>query len=124
MPRKFLIVEHNPEGQFLLSKTLKRKFPDAELRPCHEATEALEIIRHETFDAIIVHRAADADGAATIRRLLAVQPDALVLMVSGTDRSKEALAAGAVTFLNYDEWLRLGTVVAEEMNKRRRSALE
>ena len=34
-------------------------------------------------------------------------------MVSGIDRAAEAVAAGANLFLNYDEWLRIGTVVAE-----------
>jgi hypothetical protein len=33
--------------------------------------------------------------------------------VSGFDRSQVALAAGATAFLNYDEWLRIGTVVSD-----------
>jgi hypothetical protein len=33
-------------------------------------------------------------------------------MVSGLDRSAAALKAGATVFLNYDEWLRIGTIVA------------
>lgn len=124
MPRTFLIVEHNPEGQFLLSKTLKRKFTDAEVRPFHEASAALEALRTEDFDAVIVHRASDEDGVVVIRQMREVRPDALIVMVSGYDRSKEALAAGATAFLPYDEWLRVGTVIAEEMNIRWRGKVQ
>lgn len=120
MPRTFLIVEHNPEGQFLLSKTLKRKFPDADVRAFHEAAAAVAALREQAVDAVVVHRAADEDGVTTIRLLREVRPDTLIVMVSGYDRSKEASAAGAA-FLRYDEWLRLGTVVAEEMNLRSRA---
>lgn len=34
-------------------------------------------------------------------------------MISGIDRTKNALEAGATRFHNYDEWLRIGTVVGE-----------
>jgi ActR/RegA family two-component response regulator len=118
MRRSFLIVEHNTEGQFLLSKTLKRKFPEADVVSCHEASDAVARLQAAPCDAIVVHRAADADGAATIRQLLAVRPGTLIVMVSGYDRAQEALAAGATVFLPYDEWLLLGTRVAEEIRKR------
>jgi DNA-binding NtrC family response regulator len=118
MPRKFLIIEHNPEGQFLLSKTLKRKFPDAEVRGCQEAEAALSALQAETFDAVIVHRSADVDGATLTKQLRESNPDVVILMVSGYDRAKEALAAGATTFLSYDEWLRVGTVLADTLSAR------
>jgi DNA-binding NtrC family response regulator len=115
MPRKFLIVEHNPEGQFLLSKTLKRKFPDAEVRGCQDADAATAAARSEKFDAVIVHRAADMEGAELTKLMRASNPDTVILMVSGYDRAKEALAAGATAFLSYDEWLRVGTVLADAL---------
>ena len=34
-------------------------------------------------------------------------------MISGIDRTREALAAGATRFLNYDEWLRIGAVISD-----------
>jgi hypothetical protein len=34
-------------------------------------------------------------------------------MVSGLDRTHTAIEAGANMFLNYDAWLRIGTVVSE-----------
>ncbi|HUR59713.1 MAG TPA: response regulator [Opitutaceae bacterium] len=118
MARKFLIVEHNPEGQFLLSKTLKRKFPDAEVRGCQDADAALAAVKDERWDALIVHRSADVDGTSLTKMLREVGPDNLILMVSGYDRAKEALAAGATIFLSYDEWLRVGTVLADALTSR------
>ena len=117
MPRQFLIVEHNPEGQFLLSKTLKRKFPDAVLHASHDADAAMEILKKVKVDAIIVHRAADMDGVRLTKALREAMPQGLIVMVSGYDRAKEAAAAGATLFLSYDEWLRVGTVVADELIK-------
>jgi DNA-binding NarL/FixJ family response regulator len=115
MPRQFLIVEHNAEGQFLLSKTLKRKFPDAVLHASHDTDAALDILKNVKVDAIIVHRAADMDGVPLTKALREAMPKGLIVMVSGYDRSKEATAAGATRFLSYDEWLRVGTVVADEL---------
>lgn len=118
MPRKFLIVEHNPEGQFLLSKTLKRKFPDADVCECHEADAAVSMVKAETLDAVIVHRAADVDGTTLTKLLRDSNPAVMIVMVSGYDRSKEALGARATSFLSYDEWLRIGTVVSDELKAR------
>lgn len=112
MALRFLIVEFNPEGQFLLSKTLKRKFPTADLRICEESDAAVALVRGERIDAMIVHRAADADGVSVTRLLRAVNGTAPLVLVSGIDRTEEARAAGATCFLDYGEWLRLGTLVA------------
>jgi hypothetical protein len=45
--------------------------------------------------------------------LLVPAPEILLVMVSGIDRRQTALAAGANSFLHYDEWLRIGTVAGE-----------
>jgi CheY-like chemotaxis protein len=110
--RKFLIVDDNPESRFLLVKTLLRKFPDAVLQETHDGDSALQLAKSGPPDAIIVHRAADVDGIALTRRLRETESTVPIVMVSGMDRSKDALAAGANTFLNYDAWLRIGSVVA------------
>jgi DNA-binding response OmpR family regulator len=119
--KHFLIVEDNPEGQHLLSRTLARKFPGAAIQALADADAALEAARKGSFDAIIVHRAAELDGGATVKRLRAENPRVAIVMVSGTDRSAAALAAGADRFLHYDAWLNIGAVVAAEL-KRRASA--
>lgn len=115
MPRTFLIVEDSTEGQYLLSRTLKRKFPDAAISTCEDADEALAIANRHVPNAVIVHRAADADGVAITRQLREQHPALVIIMVSGRDQSREAQAAGATRFLSYEEWLRIGTIVADEL---------
>lgn len=112
-PRKFLVVDDNSEGAFLLTKTLLRKFPNATIQEQAEADGARAWVRKEKPDAIVIHRAWDGDAQTLVRELRQLAPDVPIVAVSGVDRSKETLAAGANRFLHYDEWLRLGSVVAQ-----------
>ena len=88
------------------------------MKGCEDADAAVAIIRSEVLDAVIVHRAADVDGATLTKLLRDSNPQVMIVMVSGFDRAKEARDAGATTFLSYDEWLRVGTVVADELKAR------
>jgi CheY-like chemotaxis protein len=112
-PRKFLIVDDNSDSRFLLVKTLLRKFPQAVVQECQDGDAALAITKSEQLDAIVAHRAAEVDGLTLIRMLRQANPKIPIVMVSGLDRSKEAITAGATCFLSYDAWLRIGTVVGE-----------
>lgn len=117
-PHKFLIVDDNSDSRFLLVKTLLRKFPQAILQETQDGESSIALTRSELLDAVVVHRAAEMDGLTLIRLLRQVNRTVPIVMVSGIDRSKTALEAGATTFLNYDAWLRIGTVVAELVNAR------
>jgi CheY-like chemotaxis protein len=112
-PKKVLVIDDNPESRFLLTKTLIRKFPQVMVLECADAGSATRTAEAEELDVIIVHRSADMLGVDLIRMLRAVNHTVPVIMVSGIDRSTEATAAGANFFLSYDEWLRIGTVVAQ-----------
>ncbi len=112
-PRKFLIVDDNADSRFLLVKTLLRKFPQAMLQETQDANTAVYHAKTDTLDAIISHRAAEVDGITLIRLLRHVNAKVPIVMISGIDRSKEAASAGATTFLSYEAWLRIGTVVSE-----------
>jgi DNA-binding NarL/FixJ family response regulator len=111
--RKFLIVDDNPDSRFLLVKTLLRKFPQSALQETHDANTAVAQAKGEKLDVVIVHRAVDVDGITLVRLIRHVNPTVAIVLVSGIDRTAEAKAAGATTFLNYDAWLRIGTVVAD-----------
>jgi hypothetical protein len=65
--------------------------------------------------AVLVHRTFDESGVDLARAIRALDPHVPIIMVSGADRSEAALAAGANAFLQYDEWLRAGTVVADHL---------
>lgn len=111
--RKFLVIDDNVDNRFLLSRTLRRKYPDAVIEECSTLEDAHRVIAAGKLDAIISHRAGEIDGIELVRELRLADPAVPIVMVSGFDRTRAALAAGATRFLNYDEWLRLPSVIDE-----------
>jgi CheY-like chemotaxis protein len=123
--RKFLIVDDNADSRFLLVKTLLRKFPQAVLQETQDGDSAVAIVQSVDLDAVVVHRAAEIDGVGLVRLLRQVNSAIPIVMVSGIDRTRQSLEAGATCFLSYDAWLRIGSVVAELLAAREsRSASE
>lgn len=116
--KRFLIVDDNPDARSLLTRTLLRKFPHALATECSEANTAVLTARAERLDAIIVHRAGEITGLELVPLLRQVAPSVPIVYVSGIERTREALAAGASAFLNYDAWLGLGTLVASLIEAR------
>jgi CheY-like chemotaxis protein len=111
--RKFLIIEDNLDNRYLLTRTLARKFPNAEIRECGDIATARAVATGESVDVVILHRADLSDGIELIRDVRQLNPAVPITMVSRVDRTREALAAGATRFLPYDEWLRIGLVTEE-----------
>ena len=122
MPRRshlnFLVIDADFDGRTLLVRTLMRVFPQAAIVEAQDYATALSLVDERTFDAIIAHRAIGADPETLVRGIREHERGVPILAVSGLDRSKEVLAAGATDFLNYDEWLRVGTVVSEMLAQR------
>ena len=112
----FVLVDDVDDNRFLLAKTLLRKFPQAVLLECREAAPALAAVTQEKPSAVIVHRAWDLDGVSLIRAIRQQSPTIPIIMVSGRESCPEAIEAGAHAFLNYDAWLRIGTVVEEVLS--------
>jgi DNA-binding NtrC family response regulator len=110
--QKFLIIDDNADSRFLLAKTLMRKFPAALMIECADTGTALLAAENDRPVAVIVHRTIDTSGLHLLPLLRQLNPRMPIVMVSGIDRTAEAIAAGATFFLNYDEWLRIGSVVA------------
>jgi CheY-like chemotaxis protein len=119
---QFLVIDFHRESRYLLVKTLQRKFPDAVVHEVEEAARAVELTRTGTLAAVITHRTFDLSGAELVRQLRAADTRVPIVMVSGMDRAVDARAAGATSFLPYEEWLRIGSVV--EMHMATRDALE
>lgn len=115
--RKFLIVDDNADSRFLLAKTLQRKFPSAIILESQTSDGAVALLSSERPDLVLAHRTFENDGTTLIRLLRVIHPDVPIVMVSGIDRRQTAAAAGATAFLHYDEWLRIGTVVAEVLDR-------
>lgn len=112
----FLVVDFHAESRYLLVRTLRRKFPSAIICECEGADSALEVLQRGPVSAIISHRTFEHSGVELVRLFRAVQPDVPIVMVSGADRTTVAKEAGAASFLHYDEWLRLGTIVQDLMS--------
>ena len=107
----FVVIDFHPESRFLLVKTLQRKFPNATIYESDDAEKAIELVRAVNLAAVITHRTFEVEGVELVRMLRNADPKVPIVMVSGIDREAAALAAGANTFLHYDEWLRVGSVV-------------
>lgn len=116
--RQFLVVDDVADSRFLLVKTLLRKFPQSLVQECEESDVAVVAAGNAKLDAIIAHRSRDIDGITLTRMLRQMNATVPIVMVSGIDRRAAAAEAGANQFLNYDEWLRIGTVVAELIGAR------
>jgi len=119
---KFLIIDDVEENRFLISKTLLRKFPGALVQECEETAPALAAAQHDRLAAIIVHRSTELSGPAVIAKLRRLNPSVPIVMVSGRESCPEAIEAGANAFLNYEAWLRIGTVVEDVMDAERAAA--
>jgi DNA-binding NarL/FixJ family response regulator len=112
MPLIFLIVDFHTENRQLLARTLQRKYPDATILECDGATEACDIVGRGV-SAVIIHRTFDTSAPELITQLREINASIPYIVVSSIDRRDDVIKAGARTFLLYDEWLRLGTVVEE-----------
>ena len=115
---KFLVVDFHAESRFLLVKTLLRKFPGAAIFEEEDADRATELLRSRGMSAVITHRTFEVSGADLVARFRAVDAHVPIVMVSGIDRAEAALNAGANSFLHYDEWLRIGSVVEAHLTNR------
>lgn len=114
----FLVIDFQRDSRFLLVKTLARKFPHAVIRECEDAEQAVQMARTQDVACVVTHRTFETSGAELVRRLREVDPAVPIVMVSGLDRERVAMEAGATSFLNYDEWLRIGSVVEAHLRKR------
>jgi hypothetical protein len=115
-PMKALVIDHNEDSGSLLVRSLARKFPAALIRLCGESSKALEIVATENLDAVVLHRTEEQDAVSLIRTLRSVDQQMVIIAVSSIDRSEQVLAVGATGFLNYEEWLMIGNVVANALN--------
>src|SRR5882672_8137712 len=99
--KNFLVIDDNPDSRFLLVKTLLRKFPDAVMQECQSSQPAIDVATQDKISAIVLHRATDADSALLLKLLRRVNATVPIVVVSGYDRTKVSLDAGANYFLNY-----------------------
>lgn len=111
-----MVVDDNPEGRFLLTKTLLRKYPQSVVHECQELEVALEVIREFPRDArsvVIAHRATGMDGRSLVKALRQENATIPIVWISGRDRTADLAPTGATRFLHYDAWLMIGPTIED-----------
>ena len=113
MTPSMLVIDSFEEMRLLVVRTLRRVFPDAVITEAHDFEEAIRLTSDTAYDAIVVHRAIGADAKTIIELIRRDNGVVPIIAVSSMDRTDEVLSAGATAFLNFEEWLRVGTLVAD-----------
>jgi len=101
---RFLIVEDDADGEFLLQRALRRRFPEAVVHIVHDADEAVNSAKEGEWTGVVIHRALDVDGIEVVQRVRTAAPAARIVMVSARDQKTAALAAGATEFVSFSAW--------------------
>jgi hypothetical protein len=114
--RKFLVVGHSRDNAVLIIRALSRKFPLCDIVQLNKTSEAIGLLSTKHVDAIVVHRAVVSDTVETVSVLRTISR-APIIALSGADRRNAILAAGATAYLNFDEWMLLGSIVANALRK-------
>jgi len=101
MPEKLLIVDDEKRVRESMVRLLRRKGYNAEV--AESGTEALEKIRSESFDLLVVDiKMPGMDGLEMLRRAKKINPEimAIILTAYGTpDREIEARRLGVLEFV-------------------------
>jgi DNA-binding NtrC family response regulator len=120
-PEKVLVIDYDADNALLLTRSIRRKFPSALVVQSRDAVTTLTNVIEQKFDVLVVHRTEQIPAVELIKTVRKLDEQVVIIAVSGFDRSEDVLKAGATGFLRYDEWLRLGTVIANALQFREKS---
>lgn len=110
---RFVVVDDNPEGRTFLTKILRDHFPRGLIFECENSEVAVAEVRAGKTSVFLVHRASDADGLPLVELLRAASQTIPIIYMSSVDRNDAALAAGATTFLLFDQSRMIAQVVGD-----------
>jgi FixJ family two-component response regulator len=115
MLRQFIIIDDNRDGCFVLSRALFRHYPAATLHEFRDFASAREALANLPPDGgaalILLHRIPNIGGAQLVRAVREIHDRVPIVALGDPELGPEVLAAGATRFLDYEAWLRLGTLV-------------
>ncbi|HWA29435.1 MAG TPA: hypothetical protein VG734_27540 [Lacunisphaera sp.] len=115
MLRQFIIIDDNRDGCFVLSRALFRHYPAAtlhEFRDFESARASLASLPPEGGPAVVLlHRIANIGAADLVRAVRTIHERVPIVALGDPASGPQVLAAGATRFLDYEAWLRLGTLV-------------
>lgn len=115
--RKFLLVDADTLGRFLILKTLLRHYPEAAVQECQDLETSLELVRSLPADGhrtvVIAHRTVQADGKNLVTALRAAHPSVPIVWTAEPASENQAETVGATRFLDRNAWLMIGKVVED-----------
>jgi CheY-like chemotaxis protein len=112
---RFLLIDDNSAGRFLISKTLLRHYPQALVQEFQELGAATQFLRtlppsdHGTI--VIAHKTDRVNGRELVSALRAAHASVPIVWTAERDQAQWAQAAGATRFLERDAWLLIGITV-------------
>jgi DNA-binding response OmpR family regulator len=105
-------VDDNPEGMFILTRTLNRKLPKAVMVECTDSDAAVVEAQDASVSVAVLHRSSDMDGLPLIERIRAANSSIPILYLATSSQESAAVRCGATKFLHYDKWLLVGEIVS------------
>lgn len=120
---RVLLVDDEKDFTDTLSERMAARGLQADV--CADGAEALELARSKTYDAVVLDLAMPGmDGIATLKGLLANNPDLQVILLTGhatLEQGLEAIKSGAMEFLTKPPDIdRLIEIISEARTKRER----
>jgi len=89
--QRILLVDDEPFSLAVLAKLLK--LDGFEVTPCHDPSEALTILAHEHFDAVISDLEMPAvNGLQVLKAARDALPDAVLILVTAAPRAGQLLS--------------------------------
>jgi hypothetical protein len=113
-----LLIDFNADSAGLLSHSMKRRLLDPEFDYAGDAIQAITMLATNTYTAVVINRTYEQDAVALVKTTRKIDPEVLIIACSNIESCDSMLAAGATCFLERDEWLLAGTVLATALAQR------
>ena len=101
MSEKVLLVDDEEDFLEIMAERMRAR--DMDVRTCTSADEALQIIKDENFDAIILDfMMPGMDGMRALKEIKSKSPESQIILLTGhatIEKSVEAMKLGATDFL-------------------------
>ena len=98
---RILVVNDDEDTMFLIAHAATPEFPGSKVLTCHNAADALTLVRIEPVDAIVTDNGMPGmSGVAMVQALRATDVSTKILMLTGAEHIRgAALAAGVNAFM-------------------------
>jgi CheY-like chemotaxis protein len=94
MPPKILVADDESPIRDLLKRLIARRIPDAEVRTCESAEEALDVLAGESFDVVLSdYRMQRLTGGDLLRWVERNSPQTARMLVTGYNEESFVLQA-------------------------------